>query len=145
MCKIIQCNPLNPKPPSHITNAGASLAFHVDATIQAPAAQHLATDPHINPAYLPNHHFEELICSDFVLWGWRWMEERVKPRDLQLCCCQGEFYFQFPFPELKCPFPSRARPGAALISTNIQTPVGLKSWTPQTPGAAQTCHSSTQH
>lgn len=43
------------------------LAFHVDSTIQLPAAQHLATDLHKNPAYLPNHHLEELICSDFVL------------------------------------------------------------------------------
>lgn len=66
---------INPKPPSHITNTGASLAFRVQATIQTPATiQHLATAAHThktNPsgltAYLPNHHFKELFCSDFVV------------------------------------------------------------------------------
>lgn len=74
MCKIIQYNPQNPKPPSHITNIGASLAFPAQSTIQALAAQHLATAAQTDKtnlfgltAYLPNHHFKELFCSDFVV------------------------------------------------------------------------------
>lgn len=36
------------------------------------------------------------------------------------------------FPWTHKSFPFQERPGAALNSTKIQTPVGLKSWTPQT-------------